>query len=92
MELILIAVGSIVVITIAFISGWKLKAKNLRRMTLRKPDGNGTLSFAIAPNPDGSMELLITNATLKRVKRGEVVSGEVIGAKDSMVFKIKKVD
>ena len=73
-----------------FYGGWNVR-RRFRRLVLRVPTGNAALRLVIQPAKDGVMEMLLPNAALRRLRKGEPIEGLIQGQKSSMVFRVKAI-
>lgn len=88
---IFIVLACLLWLTIGICLGIGWKAKTLRRAVMRNKGSKVLKDITITPTDD-AIEVGISNAVLKRIKRGEKVDGLIEGNKNRMVLRICRND
>lgn len=80
-------------IAVLFLGYWlgRGHGKRLIRRAVARSRGADSFDMSIQPGNDGVMDLVISSKALKSIKRGESLQTVLKGAKNSMVFRVRKL-
>lgn len=75
--------------------GWRLglhaAERRRRRLILRNKGSTPLADMVVETGKDGAMEFKVSNAALKRMRRGESVEGLIQGSKNAMRVRLSSL-